>query len=165
MEATKNVCCIKGESAVDHNKVTRWFKKFCSGFKNLNNQATDSEVMLQAIKANLMSSASHSPVWFINSMTSAKVSGAAKFCHTLLKYCKTFDSSINRFYWFVYIILELKWLKNTCYKDLPHLVRLYPQVSPCSQEQSKQRNSCAGIEIFFFFFTGQNKLNYYKQQI
>ena len=34
MEATKNIC-VKGEDAVDHT-VTKWFKKFCSGCKNLN---------------------------------------------------------------------------------------------------------------------------------
>ena len=38
-EATKNIYCVKGESAVDHNTVNRWFKKFCSGCKNLDDQA------------------------------------------------------------------------------------------------------------------------------
>ena len=33
MEATKNMCCAKGEST-----VTRWFMKFWSDFKNYNNQ-------------------------------------------------------------------------------------------------------------------------------
>ena len=28
MEATKNICCAKGEDTVDHNTVTKWFKKF-----------------------------------------------------------------------------------------------------------------------------------------
>ena len=38
-EANKNICCTKGEGAVDHSTVTRLFKKFHSGGKNLNNQA------------------------------------------------------------------------------------------------------------------------------
>ena len=28
VEATKGICCAKGESAVDERTVTRWFKKF-----------------------------------------------------------------------------------------------------------------------------------------
>ena len=50
---------VKGQSIT----VTRWFKKFHSGCKNLNNQAKlgqfksmDSDTMLQAIKANPASS-------------------------------------------------------------------------------------------------------------
>ena len=39
MEATKDFCCSKDEVIVDHSTVTRWFKKFCSEYKNLNNQA------------------------------------------------------------------------------------------------------------------------------
>ena len=35
----KNLCCVKGEGAVNHNTVTGWLKKFCSGYKNLNDQA------------------------------------------------------------------------------------------------------------------------------
>ena len=27
-EATKNICCEKGECAVDHYTVTRWFNQF-----------------------------------------------------------------------------------------------------------------------------------------
>ena len=37
VEATKNIW-MKSECAVDHMTVTRWFKKFCSGYKNLNDQ-------------------------------------------------------------------------------------------------------------------------------
>ena len=61
-EATKNNCCMKDKSAVDHNTVRKWFKKFCIDCKNLNNQARlsrpktiDSKAMLQAIEANLPS--------------------------------------------------------------------------------------------------------------
>ena len=49
----------KGESTVNHSKVTRHFKKFCSGYKNVDNQAMsgrvktiDSKAMLLAIVAN-----------------------------------------------------------------------------------------------------------------
>ena len=35
MKAAKNICA-KDEGAVDHSTVTRWFKKFCLGCKNLN---------------------------------------------------------------------------------------------------------------------------------
>ena len=39
VEATKNIFCVKSESTVDHITVTRWIKKFCLDFKNLNDQA------------------------------------------------------------------------------------------------------------------------------
>ena len=39
MEAIRNICCTKGEDTIDHSIVTRWFKKFGPGCKNLNNQA------------------------------------------------------------------------------------------------------------------------------
>ena len=49
----------RDEDEVDHSTVTRWFKKFCSGYKDLNNQCKsgglktmDSKAVLQAIKAN-----------------------------------------------------------------------------------------------------------------
>ena len=35
---TKNICCAKGEDAVDQWTVNWWFKKFWLGCKNLNNQ-------------------------------------------------------------------------------------------------------------------------------
>ena len=62
-EATKNICCVKGEGTVDYNTVTRWFKKFCLGCKNCNDQARlgrpktmNSEDLLQAIEVNPVSS-------------------------------------------------------------------------------------------------------------
>ena len=61
--ATKKICCVKGEGLVDYSTVTRWFKKFNSGCKNLNNQAKqgrskaiDSKFMFRAIEANPESS-------------------------------------------------------------------------------------------------------------
>ena len=38
-EVSKNIYCMKGEGTLDHSTVTKWLKKFCSGWKNLN-QAT-----------------------------------------------------------------------------------------------------------------------------
>ena len=38
IEASKNICSMKCEAAVDNSSVTRWFEKFCTGYKNLNNQ-------------------------------------------------------------------------------------------------------------------------------
>ena len=58
----KNICCAKSEGTVDHSTVTRWFKINCSGcnFGNLSRSGksknVDSEVMLQAIEVNLVSS-------------------------------------------------------------------------------------------------------------
>ena len=37
-ESIKSVCCTKSEGAVDHTKITKWFKKFPFGCKKLNNQ-------------------------------------------------------------------------------------------------------------------------------
>ena len=71
MEASKNICYTKGEGVLDHSIVTRWSKKFCSGCKNLNDQAKsgrpktmDSEIMLQAIEANPVSSTHRVPSEF-----------------------------------------------------------------------------------------------------
>ena len=62
-EAAKRICFMKGEGAVDHSTVTRWFEKFGSGCKKLNDQTrsgrpetVDSEAEIQAIEVNLSSS-------------------------------------------------------------------------------------------------------------
>ena len=74
MEASQNIC-VKGESTVDHNSVTRLFKKLCLGCKNFNDQTKSDrpEIMLQAIKIHLGSStgslAFHSPEWVITFTT------------------------------------------------------------------------------------------------
>ena len=47
-EMTKNICCVKGEVAVDYNTETRWFKKFCIGCKNLGNQAKSGRLKTMA---------------------------------------------------------------------------------------------------------------------
>ena len=38
-DTIKNICCAKVKGTVDHISVSRSFKKFCSGYKNLNDQA------------------------------------------------------------------------------------------------------------------------------
>ena len=72
-EATKNICCTKSEGTVDHNTVTRWLKKNCLFYENLDNQAKsdrlDSETMFKEYQTSL---ASHSPVWFVTFTNSAK---------------------------------------------------------------------------------------------
>ena len=97
VEATKNFCFAKGESTVDHCIVTRGFKKFLSGCKNLNDQSR-SEVILKewipkscskslrlirrvALGEYQSNSASDNPVCFVIFMASAKAYGADKLCH------------------------------------------------------------------------------------
>ena len=46
VEATKNTR-VKVKGAVDYNMVTRYFRKFRSGWKNIDDQTVDSETMLQ----------------------------------------------------------------------------------------------------------------------
>ena len=56
-EAIKEICCVKDEGTVDHSAVIRCFKKFGSGCKNLNNQASLKlyfEAMISAIDVNLV---------------------------------------------------------------------------------------------------------------
>ena len=55
-ESTKTFCRAKEKDTVDHNTVNRWFKKFHSGCKSLDDQvrsgnlkAEDSEAVLQVI--------------------------------------------------------------------------------------------------------------------
>ena len=57
MEATWNISCEKDEGTVDNSTVTRWFKKFCSGCKNLDDHTNSgkhktmtSEALIQDIK-------------------------------------------------------------------------------------------------------------------
>ena len=59
-EAAKIIYCAKDEDAVEHSTATKWFKKFRSGFKNLDVQTMsgwsktmDPEVVLQDIEVNL----------------------------------------------------------------------------------------------------------------
>ena len=86
------------ESTVDHNSVTRWFKKFGLGCKNLNDQtrsgrpkSIDSKVMIHGGKYGKYYSESsrHLTVTF-----TTKTFRAAELCIMLPKYCKTFHSSL-----------------------------------------------------------------------
>ena len=99
-EATES--CTKGEGTVDHNTVTRWFKKVCLSCKNLDDQArlgrlekVAFETMLQATEVNQASNTHKVPddldviVWCAPFKTLTKT---AKLCLTLSKYCKTFNS-------------------------------------------------------------------------
>ena len=58
-KATKSIYYAKDEGAFDHCIITKWFKKFHSGCKNLNDQAgsgrpktMNSEITFQAIEGN-----------------------------------------------------------------------------------------------------------------
>ena len=59
-EATKNICCAKSEEIIDQSTVTRWFKKFHSGYnsqvRSSRPKIIDSKAMLQAIEANMVNS-------------------------------------------------------------------------------------------------------------
>ena len=37
-KASKNICCILSEGVIDHSTITRGFKEFCLGCKNIVNQ-------------------------------------------------------------------------------------------------------------------------------
>ena len=37
-EATKNICCVKGKSGDDQSTENRWLKKYCLGYKELDDQ-------------------------------------------------------------------------------------------------------------------------------
>ena len=61
-KAAKNICCAKGDAAVDQRTVTRWLTKFRSGYKDFDRQTRsgrpqtmDSEAVLQVIEANQVS--------------------------------------------------------------------------------------------------------------
>ena len=97
MKTTKNIFWVKDEDAINHNTVTRWFKKFHSGYKDLDDQTRlgklkvmNFKAIVQAVETNpgvaleeyQVSSASHSPVWFINFMTSVKASKTTELCLT-----------------------------------------------------------------------------------
>ena len=57
VEATKNICCAKDDDAVDHYTVTRWVKKYRSGWNYLDNHVRSGKIkteyfVLQNIEAN-----------------------------------------------------------------------------------------------------------------
>ena len=70
---------VKGGGAINHSTVARWFKNFCSGFKDRNDQARSTkpkpvyyEVVLRAIEAELVINTQRvsGEVWFVSFMTS-----------------------------------------------------------------------------------------------
>ena len=96
---------IKHEGSVDYHKVTRGFKKFYLGCKNLDNQArtsrpkiVDSDPVLQAIEANPVVSNLHEeyqaswtsryPFWWVNLRALANAYRVDKLSFTLPEYCK-----------------------------------------------------------------------------
>ena len=105
-EVTKDICFAKNEGKVDRSTVTRWFKKFHLGCKNLDNQAQlgrpktiDSGAILQAIEANLVSitqKLSGKPIISLSSVVYhphdlCKSIQNYQIVLTLPKYCKTCD--------------------------------------------------------------------------
>ena len=61
VEAAKNICCAKIESAANHYTRTRWFKKFHLDYKNFDDHASsgqpkrvDSEALIKPIEANIV---------------------------------------------------------------------------------------------------------------
>ena len=99
---------VKNNGAVDQSTVTRWFKKFYSGCKNLDDQErsgkskiVDSGAMLQAIEANQVSCtesirrARHStnqcgssPSWFWQSIRNCRI--VSHVTKILQKFCNFF---------------------------------------------------------------------------
>ena len=103
VEATKSYA--KGEDTVDHGRVTRWLKKFHSGYKNLDTlvrsdrpKTMDSAAMLQAIEAYLVSSTQRVSGELSISLSSVfhhlhDFSKSIRSYHIvplITKYCKTF---------------------------------------------------------------------------
>ena len=98
----KHLLSAQGEDAVDHNTVTRCFKKFCSDCKNLNNKirsgktkTMDSEDIFQARKANQVSSTQRVSGKLGISQSNMvchhhSLSKSIKLCFMLPKYCKNF---------------------------------------------------------------------------
>ena len=83
MEAIKNICCAKGEGAVDNIS----FKKFCPSFKNVDNQARsgrpktiDSDSVLPAMETNLASN-----TWRVSGNLSFTQSSVIHYLHDLDK--------------------------------------------------------------------------------
>ena len=99
VEATKDICCAKVEDTVDHCIVTRWFKKFCLGCKNVDQvrsgltKTVDSKAVLLAIEASLVSSS-----WRVSGEFSILLSSVVCYLHHLgcqivPRVIKTFNSS------------------------------------------------------------------------
>ena len=162
-KATKNICCMKDEGAVDHSTVNRWFKKFCLGCKKIDDRAksvrsknVDSEPLLRqirwvALREYQANSVSHGPVRFVTYMISAKASGAAELCLTLWKYCKTFDSKIRRV---VIRYFKTSTPKNKLLVRFELMLYVLIQFLHLNQDVAQShffRQSKAGLNLEFFF--------------
>ena len=106
VEATETFIVRKVEGAIDHSSVTRWFKKFFSRCKNLDNQSksvrpktVDSETVGQIIEAFEVSyterisgkhGITHSGV-VCRLYDHEKASGTSEWYLPLRKCCKTFN--------------------------------------------------------------------------
>ena len=99
MEATIKTHCEKG--SVDHCTGTKWFKKFRSGCKKLNDQVKSGRpknVNSEAVQIWGVALGEYQRAWyltincgFIIFTNLAKAFWAIKLCLTLPKYCITFD--------------------------------------------------------------------------
>ena len=121
-ESTKNICCAKGEGAVDHSTVTRQMEKFHLRCKNLDDQArsyilktmSQRQIWWITLEEYQARSSSHNPELFITFTTLTKTSGAAKLCHMLPKYSKHF--------WLT-LVLYLFFFTFISPKNLPRIKR------------------------------------------
>ena len=121
--ATKKICFVKSKGLVEHRTVTRWFKKFHSGCKNLNNQAMsgrykimESKTVLQALEANPVSS-----IWRISGEFGISQSSVVHKILNLGKSILSFQiehhiAKISQNFWFTLIqrmsLLCLKFVFN-----------------------------------------------------
>ena len=85
VEATKNICCVEDEGAIDHSTISRWPKKFHSDYKNFNDQAKSgrfktmgSVVRLQVREVNLASS-----IWRVSDELGMSQASIAHHFHNL----------------------------------------------------------------------------------
>ena len=62
-EATKNICCAKGEGTVDNNTVIKYMKKFYLDCKDLDDPLR--QIRQVALEEYQASSVSYSLVWFV----------------------------------------------------------------------------------------------------
>ena len=101
-ETTKNICCVKGEGAVDHSTVSKRFKKFHLGCKNLNNQARLGRAKTIDSKCILQSYWSKSSEWHLGEYPSSSSSHSLSslWCqqkHPMLPDCGSHHENTAKF--------------------------------------------------------------------
>ena len=109
MEATKIICCVKDEGAVDPCTITRLFKKYGSGCTDLDNQARSGRsktVVSEAIVANLVSS-----TWRVSGKHSITQSSDVHHVHDISKHIQIcwITSYITKILQNFWLTLELCW--------------------------------------------------------